>query len=267
MKKYLNIRFINNYFSFLRYKITKKDAIVLLFSVILHKYSHMNMKIGRLLTLFALCLLTTTATADIELKATYTDKKGVEVVATDNFNAEAPLYVEFTSNPSNLDPAASIEWQITNSSAGINVTRYEENTSYTFTAAGKNTITLNVVLDGDVIDTKTITITISDSHLEMPNAFSPNGDGINDYFQAKTNTKSIVEFHAYIFNRHGQKLYDWTDWSTEERGWDGTYNGHPVKDGVYYVYVKALGADGTEYNIRRDVNLLRNFNTVDTTNP
>ena len=221
------------------------------------------MKIGRLLTLFALCLLTTTATADIELKATYTDKKGVEVVATDNFNAEAPLYVEFTSNPSNLDPAASIEWQITNSSAGINVTRYEENTSYTFTAAGKNTITLNVVLDGDVIDTKTITITISDSHLEMPNAFSPNGDGINDYYQAKTNTKSIVEFHAYIFNRHGQKIYDWTDWSTEKKGWDGTHNGNPVKDGVYFVYVKARGADGMEYNIRRDVNLLRNFNTVD----
>ena len=227
----------------------------------------MNMKIGRLLTLFAFCLLTITAYADIELKATYTDKKGVEVVETDNFTAEAPLYVEFTSNPTSLDAGASIEWHITNSTAGINVARYEENTSYTFTAAGKNVITLNVVQDGDIVNTQSITITISDSHLEMPNAFSPNGDGINDFFQAKTNTKSIVEFHAYIFNRHGQKLYDWTDWSTENRGWDGTHNGHPVKDGVYYVYVKARGADGMDYEIRRDVNLLRNFNTVDNTNP
>ena len=225
------------------------------------------MKIGKILTLFAFCLLATTASADIELKATYTDKQGVEVVATEDFNAEAPLYVQFTSNPSNLDPAAAIEWHITNTSADINVTRYEENTSYTFTAAGKNTITLNVVLDGEIIETKSMNITISDSHLEIPNAFSPNGDGINDYLQAKTNTKSIVEFHAYIFNRHGQKLYDWTDWQTEKSGWDGTHNGHPVKDGVYFVYVKARGADGMEYNIRRDVNLLRNFNTVDTPNP
>ena len=226
------------------------------------------MKIGKILTLFAFCLLATTASADIELKATYADKNGVEVVATEDFNAEAPLYVQFTSNPSNLDPAAAIEWHITNTSADINVTRYEENTSYTFTAAGKNTITLNVVLDGEIIETKSMNITISDSHLEIPNAFSPNGDGINDYLQAKTNTKSIVEFHAYIFNRHGQKLYDWTDWQTEKSGWDGTHNGHPVKDGVYFVYVKARGADGMEYNIRRDVNLLRNFNTVDnTSNP
>ena len=226
------------------------------------------MKIGQLLTLFAFCLMATTASADITLKATYTDKTGVEVEATDNFDAEAPLYVRFTSNPENLDPSASIEWQISNSSAGISVTRYEEDTDFTFTAAGKNIITLNVVLDDEVIDTKSITITISDSHLEMPNAFSPNGDGINDYFQAKTNTKSIVEFHAYIFNRYGQKLYDWTDWSTESRGWDGTHNGHPVKDGVYFVYVKARGADGMDYEIRRDVNLLRNFNNVENnTNP
>ncbi len=233
----------------------------------MHKYSHINMKISKILTLFATCLLATTAYADIELKATYTDKKGVEVVATENFSEEAPLYVQFTSNPSNLDPAATIEWHITNTSADINVTRYEENTTYTFTAAGKNQITLNVVLDGEIIETKSINITISDSHLEMPNAFSPNGDGINDYFQAKTNSKSIIEFHAYIFNRHGQKLYDWTDWQNERSGWDGTHHGHPVKDGVYFVYVKALGADGTEYNIRRDVNLLRNYNRVDTSNP
>ena len=224
------------------------------------------MKTGKLLTLFAFCQLSTTASADIVLKATYIEK-GVEVEKTEDFTANAPLYVEFTSNPSDLDTGATIEWHISNTSAGINITRYEENTSYTFTVAGKHVITLNVVQDGDILESKSISITISDSHLEMPNAFSPNGDGINDYFQAKTNSKSIVEFHAYIFNRHGQKLYDWTDWQDEKSGWDGTHNGHPVKDGVYFVYVKALGADGTEYNIRRDVNLLRNFNTVDSTNP
>ena len=224
------------------------------------------MKLGQLLTLFAFCQLATTASADIVPKATYIEK-GVEVEKTEDFTANAPLYVEFTSNPSDLDTGATIEWHISNTSAGINITRYEENTSYTFTVAGKHVITLNVVQDGDILESKSISITISDSHLEMPNAFSPNGDGINDYFQAKTNSKSIVEFHAYIFNRHGQKLYDWTDWQDEKSGWDGTHNGHPVKDGVYFVYVKALGADGTEYNIRRDVNLLRNFNTVDSTNP
>ena len=224
------------------------------------------MKTGKLLTLFAFCQLATTASADIVLKATYIEK-GVEVEKTEDFTANAPLYVEFTSNPSDLDTGATIEWHISNTSAGINITRYEENTSYTFTVAGKHVITLNVVQNGDILESKSISITISDSHLEMPNAFSPNGDGINDYFQAKTNSKSIVEFHAYIFNRHGQKLYDWTDWQDEKSGWDGTHNGHPVKDGVYFVYVKALGADGTEYNIRRDVNLLRNFNTVDSTNP
>lgn len=224
------------------------------------------MKTGKLLTLFAFCQLATTASADIVLKATYIEK-GVEVEKTEDFTANAPLYVEFTSNPSDLDTGATIEWHISNTSAGINITRYEENTSYTFTVAGKHVITLNVVQDGDILESKSISITISDSHLEMPNAFSPNGDGINDYFQAKTNSKSIVEFHAYIFNRHGQKLYDWTDWQNEKSGWDGTHNGHPVKDGVYFVYVKALGADGTEYNIRRDVNLLRNFNTVESTNP
>ena len=37
-----------------------------------------------------------------------------------------------------------------------------------------------------------------------------------------------------------------------------------MKDGVYYVVVKARGADGIEYNIRRDVNLIRNYNEVTT---
>ena len=90
----------------------------------------------------------------------------------------------------------------------------------------------------------------------MPNAFSPNSDGENKTFHAKDGYKSIVEFHAYIFNRWGQKLYEWDD---PAGGWDGTYNGRPVKEGVYYCLVKAKGADGRKFNIRTDVNLLRGY--------
>ena len=97
--------------------------------------------------------------------------------------------------------------------------------------------------------------TVTDSKLSMPNAFSPNGDGHNDIYRAKEQ-QNLVEFRAYIFNRWGQKLYEWTD---PAEGWDGTYGGKPVKQGVYYVLVKARGADGIVYNIRKDVNLLRGY--------
>ena len=225
------------------------------------------MKIRKILTLFALWLLASTANATIELKVTYIDKDGHEVVEDENFTAEVPLHIRLTSNPSGLDPEATVEWHIKNTQAGINITRYEQDTEFDLTVAGKTEILLQAMFENEVVESASLTITVAESHLEMPNAFSPNGDGINEYFQAKSNYKNIVEFHAYIFNRHGQKLYDWTDYTNEKAGWNGTYNGSPVKDGVYYVYVKARGADGIEYNIRRDVNLLRNFNVLEGGNP
>jgi len=94
------------------------------------------------------------------------------------------------------------------------------------------------------------------STLTMPNAFSPNHDDINDIYKVKQ-YQNIVEFRATIFNRWGQKLYEWT---RIDEGWDGTYRGKDVKQGTYFVLVKARGADGQVYNIRKDVNLLRDYN-------
>ena len=223
----------------------------------------MNMKIRNILTLLALCLFATGTYADISLKAVYTSKDGAEVITSDDFTAEAPLHVHFQSNPSSLSSTAQIEWHLRNTTTGTSVTRYEQDIDYDFVEAGVTEVTLQVRDDNIVTESATMRVTISESHLEMPNAFSPNGDGINDIYRAKSNHKSIVEFHAYIFNRYGQKLYDWTD---IDGGWDGTSHGHPVKDGVYFVYVKARGADGVDYNIRRDVNVLRNFNEIENVN-
>ena len=109
------------------------------------------------------------------------------------------------------------------------------------------------VTDDDTQDADTTVVLTS--QLIMPNAFSPNNDKINDIYKAKE-YQNIVEFHAYIFNRWGQKLYEWTK---IEEGWDGTYRGKDVKQGTYFVLVKAKGADGQSYNIRKDVNLLRGY--------
>lgn len=119
--------------------------------------------------------------------------------------------------------------------------------------------------DEETTDSTTDSTALQPSILEMPNAFSPNNDGHNDKYQAKSTYQNIVEFKAMIFNRWGQCLYVWTDWTDMEKGWDGTYKGRPVKDGVYFVRVRAKGGDGKEYDIKKDVNLLRSHNTITNT--
>lgn len=194
--------------------------------------------------------------------ATYMNEDGNEATADEDnpsFYGQAPLEVTFHANPSNMFGfSPTYEWHFRMEGESTDqFVRYEEDTQYTFTNAGTTHVTLYVNLGTDTLQLDSIAfhVTISESKLSFPNAFSPNGDSYNEVFKAKE-YQSLVEFHAYIFNRWGQKLFEWTDPS---QGWDGTHNGNPVKEGVYFVLVKAKGADGREYNIRKDVNLLRGF--------
>lgn len=110
-------------------------------------------------------------------------------------------------------------------------------------------------------DPKTLSFTISESKLEFPNAFSPNGDEKNDILkpigERGEGYRSIVAFHAAVFNRWGKKLYVWDD---IDGGWDGKVGGKPVKDGVYFLVVSAKGADGINYNIKKAINVLTGYN-------
>ena len=210
-----------------------------------------------LLTVFAMFVSLSASAQSVEISAIYIDDSGVEVETRNDFSGQAPLSVSFRANPQDmegLDP--TYEWHFRMEGEGKDMmVRYEENTDYTFTKAGKTYVTLYANLGNEERDSSRICVTISESKLLMPNAFTPNGDTHNDVYKAKE-YQSIVEFHAYIFNRWGQKLFEWTN---PAEGWDGNYNGSPVKEGVYFVVVKALGADGIVYNIRKDVNLLRGF--------
>lgn len=198
--------------------------------------------------------------------AVYTTENGEE--ESDDFSGDAPLAARFEARADGTAGyEAAYEWRFTlEGEAEPYLVRHEENTGYTFTRAGTHLIELyaTFVNRGDTIaytaaywaERGPLRATVSESHLEMPNAFSPNGDGLNDVYRAKSGYRSIVEFHAVIFNRWGHKLYEWDD---PAGGWDGTSGGHDVAQGVYFVQVRAKGADGKTYNIRRDVNLLRGY--------
>ncbi len=208
----------------------------------------------------------------VKARVYYTDDEGENVETTDIEEGQAPLEATFRANPENLGYwTASYEWHFYKISASEGrqelFVRYEEDTQYRFVESGNYQVLLNTYLyngnDTIILDADPINIEIVESWLEFPNAFSPNDDLINDVFKAKDGKKgnskgykSIVEFHAYIFNRYGQKLFEWTD---IKEGWDGKYHGKPVKEGVYFLLCRAKGADGKEYNIRKDINLLRSI--------
>ena len=207
--------------------------------------------------------------------ATITTATG-ETQEVTEYSGSAPLQVHFAPNVENPEGyEAYYEWRFYKEGTSIEepyLVRHEEETDFTFNEAGGHCIALIayfmngndtiVKYDTDYwMDATPIRISISTSKLEFPNAFSPNGDGMNDVYRAKTDYQSIVEFKAVIYNRWGQKLYEWNN---PAGGWDGTYKGNPVKQGVYYVQVTAKGADGRRFNIKKDVNLLRTFdNTVE----
>ena len=69
--------------------------------------------------------------------------------------------------------------------------------------------------------------------LYSPNAFSPDGDGINDFF--KISGQAMIDFQIEIFNRWGQMVYKYLDLSN---GWAGTFKGKNLPTGTYVYKLK-----------------------------
>lgn len=73
-----------------------------------------------------------------------------------------------------------------------------------------------------------------DYTLYIPNTFTPNNNKVNDIWYVKGTC--LEEFNCLIFNRWGEKIKELTD---IKDGWDGTYKGNPVPDGVYVYIIEA----------------------------
>ena len=159
------------------------------------------------------------------------------------------------------------EWKIFKSDEGETspiVDRFDEDVTYTLTESGgyglKFYATFIDSQNNDTIEYETQTgfsIVVSTSKLTATDGLSPNGDDINDVL--KIECQSIVKLEGCVMNRWGKVLHTFT-LSNINDGWDGYYNGKPVKDGAYLLYIDAYGSDGLHYKIKKAINVLKSFN-------
>jgi gliding motility-associated-like protein len=86
----------------------------------------------------------------------------------------------------------------------------------------------------------------------IPNAFTPNKDGINELFRIPQNLNKLISFHVY--NRFGQLIFETQDAAT---GWDGTFKNKPQPVGLYVYYIEMESFTGKQIKKRGTVTLLR----------
>ncbi len=86
----------------------------------------------------------------------------------------------------------------------------------------------------------------------VPNAFSPNGDGVNDLLYVRG--QNIDEIHFAIYNRWGEKVFETHDLHSP---WDGSFKDKPLPPDVYayYLHVRCIG--GEEFVKKGNVTLLK----------
>jgi gliding motility-associated-like protein len=90
--------------------------------------------------------------------------------------------------------------------------------------------------------------------LEMPDAFTPNGDGRNDVFGPVHPGCSFRKYRLTVYSRWGEKLFESTD---PERGWHGDVKGNPTAEGVYVYLLHAVDAFGKLHQTSGTLTLLK----------
>jgi|GEM_PF-940653 len=264
------------------------------------KRNHMNIRVFIGFILVAAATVCTfsdalAGTPQVKVKVVLTSVSGDSTVLLPGESSpqtlNAPLHAEFISElvaDDGKDYVLFPQWTVlrTHTEGETSETenylkRQESITGFDFTDYGKFQVNFawsyrdmesSETIPGEYVDS--ILFTIDDSELQLYNAFSPNGDGINDVY--KIYARSIVSMKIAIFNRWGQtiktvsgKMDAILPASAEPDNdggylfevWDGTFNGDVVNDGVYFMNVQAVGAGGKKYEKRVDINVLKGLGT------
>lgn len=101
-------------------------------------------------------------------------------------------------------------------------------------------------------------IDVCDPIINVPNAFSPNGDGVNDNLIIFGS--AVVDFEIIIYNRWGEIIYQSDDLNilnSSSLGWNGTFKKEDQEMGTYVYVIKATGGNGKEITLQGNITLVR----------
>jgi gliding motility-associated-like protein len=157
----------------------------------------------------------------------------------DTIAGEPPLEVDIINTSEGT--ITSYDWNFGN---GVTSEDPFVSTTQTYNTPGNPTITLIVSNEG-CNDTASVqlSIVVPPFDYNIPNVFTPNSDGNNDYFDL--NLQNVAEVELIIFNRWGNIMAEITD--VNSPGWDGkTPSGEEAAEGVYFHKYHIVGQDGNE---------------------
>jgi len=198
------------------------------------------------------------------IKASYTDVYGCKNTSTIAVNAYPIPAADFSYGPGKPVEEAEVTFSDASLGASINqwnwyfisndgYTSQQQNPSYIFHQPGGYAITLIIANQWGCKDTITKPIQIfEDFNLYIPNAFTPNNDGLNDVFQPKGH--GLVKFTMRIFDRWGEQLFYAKDLTN---GWDGSFKGKICPSDDYIYKITAFDLQGKSKLYTGHVTLLR----------
>ncbi len=153
-------------------------------------------------------------------------------ISTPGTNVPVELRLATYSFTNQSQNATSYQWTF-----GDGGTSAATDPVYQYSQAGNYTVTLYATTSGctDSISHQYYTV-IPDKTLDIPNAFSPNGDGINDRWEIKA-LSGYPDCTVDVFNRWGQAVYSSKGYRS---AWDGSYKGNILPLGTYYYVITAM---------------------------
>jgi len=149
-----------------------------------------------------------------------------------------------TINPNTNYPIAQYIWTPNQVDCGENCSQPS------FLPTTSSVYNLMAISEFGCIATDSIFIKVDASRkVFIPNIFSPNGDGNNDFFSINAGIPNVQEIlQVAIYDRWGNLIYDRNNIATDEGTtlWDGMHRGQIVGRGVYLYYANILYLDGAE---------------------
>lgn len=203
------------------------------------------------------------------ISAGVTDQNGCSGVAIYTVEVYPQPIADFNHAP--IKPIINIDGEVTftDASHGANIVSWNwyfmntaqytsnvQNPIFMYTEAGTYPVALVVKSDKGCSDTIVRPLVVGEDYgIYVPNAFTPNDDGINDKFQPKG--FGIVKYNIKIFDRWGEIIFQT---STFEEGWDGKYQGRGgpiVEEGVYTWLIQVTNVFGKAHELKGHVTLIK----------